>query len=413
MGDLEAQLSSIHVIESRLREVMDEYELSDLDEIRDEIFSRSEDAMRAAISEIPDGVYTAESYADTYDPTEEAIRIRVEVAVNESSMSVDYTGSSGKTGGPFNSTWTFTSAYALYVLRTLLVPMLPNNGGFYKPIQVICPENSVVAAGYPPPTLCRHMIGHQVVDSIMLALAPIMPAKVIAPSGSAPTWNLLVMGRDSQSRPYHRLVNFNGGAGASAESDGLPVSFPANIGNTPVEILESLMPIVCEVKEGIQDSDGAGRRRGSGGQRIVFRALEEFTYSIIGGRTEFPAVGLNGGEAGACGRILVDGRLIRSGSDGRIGAGGKLTIETPGGGGFGPPLDREPDRVLKDVIEEWVSRERAQEIWGVVIDQDTLTVDQSKTRSLRRTESRSMARSVEGKQYALPRFNSGVERRGC
>ena len=184
MGDLEAQLSSIHVIESRLLEVMDEYELSDLDEIRDEIFSRSEDAMRAAISEIPDGVYTAESYADAYDPTEEAIRIRVEVAVNESSMSVDYTGSSGKTSGPFNSTWTFTSAYALYVLRTLLVPMLPNNGGFYKPIQVICPENSVVAAGYPSPTLCRHMIGHQVVDSIMLALAPIMPAKVIAPSGS-------------------------------------------------------------------------------------------------------------------------------------------------------------------------------------------------------------------------------------
>lgn len=383
IGDLESQLSAIYLATTRLLEMMDEYGLADLEELASEIYSRSEGAMRAAIQTIPDGVYVGEIWSEGFPdplidgelPPPEPIRIRATVTVEGSDLLVDFTGSSPEQPGSFNSVWTFSTAYGAYAIRTILVPLLPNNAGFYRPLKIICPEATVVNARFPSPTLSRHVLGHQVCDAIFAALAPAIPDRVIAPSGSSPVWDLLLMGDDQDGRPFHRLILINGGGGASSAQDGYTLAFPGNYSNTPVEIMEALMPVVWECKEAVIDSAGAGRRRGGFGQRMVCRGLKGFGYSLLNARVDFPPPGLFGGRPGRPGAAYARARAIRPGSDGQLAVEERLILETPGGGGLGSPLEREPDRVLNDVREGLVSLSAAESIYGVVIDPQTMQVD--------------------------------------
>jgi N-methylhydantoinase B len=371
IGDLEAQLASLAVLTSAVSELMDEYELASLDPLIEEIFSRSEAAMRAAIAEIPDGVYSSEIECDGYrDPgnpgqAADSFLIRATVTVAGSSMTIDFTGSSPQRPGPFNGVWTICEAYASYAVRTALVPYLPNNDGFYRPLTVVCPEGTVVNAAFPAPTISRHVVASQVCDPIFRALADVIPEQVISPSGNGPPWGLLLMGDDAQGSPYHRLIIVSGGYGATAEKDGDTVLFPGNVSNTPIETMESLMPLLWECKEVIPDSGGAGRHRGGPGQRLVARALRPVGYAMINGRVEHPALGLLGGGPGRPGRFAAAGRPAPPGSDGTIAAGARLEIETPGGGGLGPARERSPALVRRDLEEGFVSHEAARSVYGL------------------------------------------------
>lgn len=365
LGDLDSQLAAIHRSTTRLLAVMDEYDLTDLDELVAEIYRRSEGAMRSAIAAIPDGQYTGEVWSEGFrDPAvaletavePDPILIRATVTVDGTNLTVDFSGSSPQVPGSFNSVWTFTTAYSLYALRYVLVPFFPNNAGFYRPLRVICPEGTVVNARYPAATLSRHVIGHQVADAIYAALAPVLPDAVLAQGGSAPSWDLLLSGEDARGRHYHRLVIINGGMGASSREDGATLCFPANISNTPVEILESTMPLICEDKEIIIDSAGEGRSRGGFGQRMTFRALAPLYFSLINARVRHAPQGLLGGSPGQAGRAVAAGLELPPGSNGMLRPGERLVIETPGGGGLGPAADRDPVRRERD-LQDGVSRE--------------------------------------------------------
>ena len=243
----------------------------------------------------------------------------------------------------------------LYGLRLILVPDLPNNAGFYRPISVDCPEGSVVNARFPAATLSRHAVGHQVVDAVYAALAPVLPGAVIAQGGSAPSWDLILMGKDRRGRPFNRLVIINGGSGARATGDGHTWCFPANISNTPVEILETSAPVLCEEKAVIVDSAGPGRHRGGFGQRISLRARNSFGFSLINARVVHPPQGLLGGQPGRRGRALLDGQEIPPGTDGEVPAGHQLVIETPGGGGMGPIIERDSTRTAIEMADGLVT----------------------------------------------------------
>lgn len=360
LGDLEAQLSAIRPTSTRLLALMKEYELEELDTLAEDIYARSEAAMRTAIESIPNGHYVgrvlsdrvASPASDESQPDQSPIVIQANVEVSGSNLRVDFSGSSAQQPGSFNSVATFTEAYSLYALRFILVPLFPNNAGFYRPIEIHCPEGSVVNARFPSPTLSRHVIGHQVVDAIYAALAPVLPDSVFAQSGSAPSWDLLLMGNDLGGRPFHRLMIVNGGTGAGPRTDGLTAAFPANLSNTPVEVLESVMPLVCEAKEIVTDSAGLGRHRGGFGQRMVFRATAPIRFSLLNAQTQYPAQGILGGHAGRPGCASVGDKEIPPCTDGALKNGDRLTIETPGGGGHGPPEMREADLVAGDVRNE-------------------------------------------------------------
>jgi N-methylhydantoinase B len=357
LGDLDSQLAAIHRSTTRLLSVMEEYELPDLEELIAEIYTRSEGAMRAAVAAIPDGAYVGEVWSEGFrDPADERanasepepILIRATVTVAGSDLTVDFAGSSSQVPGSFNSVWTFTTAYSLYALRYVLVPFFPNNAGFYRPLRVVCPEGTVVNARYPAATLSRHVIGHQVADAIYAALAPVLPDAVLAQGGSAPSWDLLLTGQDARGRHFHRLVIINGGMGAGPREDGATLCFPANISNTPVEILESAMPIICEEKEIIAGSAGEGRTRGGFGQRMTFRALAPVQFSLINARVRHAPQGLLGGGPGRAGRAVAAGRELPPGSNGSLAPGETLVIETPGGGGLGLVSGRDAGRIERD-----------------------------------------------------------------
>jgi N-methylhydantoinase B len=362
IGDLEAQLAAVRIITMRVTELMAEYGFDDLDSVSSAIYSRSEAAMRKAVEAIPDGVYEGEVWSDPFfDPlaeeqrAQDPILIKATVRVEGSELSVDFAGSSPQRAGSFNSIWTFTTAYALYSLRLVLVPNFPNNAGFYRPLHIICPEGTVVNARFPAATLSRHAVGHQVPDAIYTALSQVLPDAVFAHSGSAPSWDVLLMGNDYLDRPYHRLVIVNGGTGGGFRSDGLTAAFPANLSNTPVEVLETVMPVVCEAKEIIPDSAGAGRHRGGFGQRTVLRARKPFRFSLVNARVLHPAEGLLGGRSGRPGRVIASGVEVPPGSDGEIAPGQTLILETPGGGGLGPLEDRSRDLIQAELVSGMVT----------------------------------------------------------
>lgn len=361
-GDLDSQLAAIRLVSHRVEELLDEYGLQDLDEIATEILDRSESAARAAIADLPDGVYTGEVVSDPFpDPLREEcdgaepIRLHAAIEIKSDELRVDFSGSSLQRGGSFNSVWTYTTAYGLYALRLALVPGFPHNAGFDRPISIHCPAGTIVNAEHPASTLSRHSIGHQVPDVIYAALSAVSPSTICAQSGSAPCWDVLLMSPQTTDGRFHRLVIVNGGTGGGPDADGITAAFPANISNTPIEILETTLPLLCEAKALIPDSAGAGRWRGGFGQRIVLRARAAIRYAVINARTVHPAQGVLGGCAGSPGKVVDASGIRPAGSDGLLAVAEKLILDTPGGGGFGALRDRAPELLEREMREELVT----------------------------------------------------------
>jgi N-methylhydantoinase B len=348
IGDLEAQLAATQVIHHRLTALMDEYRLSRLTDLAASILDRCERTMRDAIGRIADGTYVGEVTCDLPVPQDGhsssdvgSVVIRAQVTVEDSDLTVSFEGSSPQLPGSFNSVEPFTAGYTLYALRLALAPLLPNNGGFYRPIRLICPTGTVVNARYPSGTISRHVLGHQVVDAVYAALSEPIPEAVWAQSGSAPCWDLILTGTDDSGRPFHRLVILNGGTGASMRHAGMTLGFPANLTNTPVEVMETLMPVLWECKSAIAGSGGRGYRHGGQGQRMGLRALRDMHFAVLAAHVENPARGLRGGEPGRTGKVYVNGSEVRPPTDGLLRRGDRLVLETPGGGGFGKPTERD------------------------------------------------------------------------
>ncbi len=391
LGDLDAQFSALHIMEQRVLALLDEQELDDLDKLVPEIYGRSEAAIRAVIDEIPDGTYTYELWIDNgfTDPLaprhikdRPPLLIHAAVTIAGSDITVDYSESSPQIAGGFNSGWTFTQAYTGYGVRLMTVPYLPHNAGFLRPLKVISKPGTIMNAEYPSAGLYRHAIGHQACDAVFGALAEVIPDRVWAQGGSAPVWIFIALGKDRRGNAYNRLLPINGGLGAMPAKDGEIATFPANLSNTPIEIMEDSMPIVMESKEVIPDSAGPGKYRGAPGQRVTFRAKASIVFSFMVARMQHPPQGLLGGLSGRGGRVWMNGEEMGP-RDGQLQDGDVLVFETPGGGGMHPPFERNIAAVEEDVQEEIVSIEQARLAYGVVIDPQTLQADLDATERLR------------------------------
>jgi N-methylhydantoinase B len=204
----------------------------------------------------------------------------------------------------------------------------------------------------------------------------------MAQGGSSPSWILIAVGKDRRGNPYHRIIPINGGLGALPRKDGEVATFPANLSNTPVEMLDDAMHVVIESKEIIPDSAGPGKYRGGFGQRVAFRAADPMIYSVLASRIQHPPQGLLGGKPGRAGKIFLNGREIGPG-DGQLLPGDVIVFETPGGGGLHPPTERPVELVVADVEEGLVSIGQAREAYGVALDPVTGEADLNETERLR------------------------------
>ncbi len=360
VGDLYAQAGSNDVGGARLIEMIEEFDLEDIEGLSDEICTRSEQAMREAIGALPDGVYENEAYTDGFD---DPIRLRVSIRVEDDEMDLDYEGSSPESDRGINVVLNYTAAYTTFGVKCAISPEVPNNDGSFRPIHVRAPEGCILNAQHPAPVGARHIIGHFLPGLVHGALAPAADS----------LWNTQVSGRREGGEPFTYVFFSGGGMGARAGGDGLSATaFPSGIRGVPAEVIESISPVVMHRREFRLDSEGPGRYRGGFGQEmeIGVRSPSPWTLSAMYDRTRCPAQGIHGGSPGAAGAVrTTGGKELHPKRQQRIGAEERVVLSLPGGGGYGNPLEREPDLVARDVEDGLVSIERAREVYGVALTQ--------------------------------------------
>lgn len=353
-GDLWAQVSALELMEKRLVALMRHYRLTTLRELAEEIHSRSEKAMRAAIREVPDGTYTGEVTTDGLD---DPVRIRTAITVRGDELTVDYAGSSPQLDRALNSAFCYTYAYTMFGLKCVLSPEIPNNEGAFRPITITAPEGSVLNHRFPNSGCSRSMLGHYLPFAVFDALSKVVPKRIIAGSGS-PIWSILMRGQDERGRPFANKLFYNGGTGASHRRDGMnATSWPSNISLTPAEVVEQLIPCRVVSKRLRPGSGGAGQFRGGLGQDILFesRAPAPIFMVFLAERTKYAAPGIAGGQAGGCGALVIDGAEVDPKKQHVLKPGGRVMLRTPGGGGYGPPAERPAAAVARDARAGFVT----------------------------------------------------------
>jgi N-methylhydantoinase B len=345
-------------MERRVRSLMDDYGLDNLTELGDELFSRSERAMREAIRAVPDGTYR---YGFSTDGTGAPFQFKIALTVKGDEIVADYAGSSPQQPRAINCVMAYTFAMTAYAVRCVLLPGLPNNEGMYRPVRVEAPEGSILNPRFPAAVVSRATTGHYVPALVLGALHRVIPDRVMAGVGS-PLWALSQSSTREDGRPYTTVLFFNGGMGATPVKDGENVlSWPSNISSTPVEVAERQSPLFFHYKRLRPGSGGAGRFRGGLGQDILIesRSPRPIVLSVMAERTKFPAPGLAGGAAGGLGDVRINGTRIDNRKQHVLERGDRVLVRTPGGGGYGPRGKRDRKLLARDRTLGYVGRGKA------------------------------------------------------
>jgi len=353
----------------RLEKMMDEFAITDLDTIGEHIITQSRNALGRVISNLPDGTYRHETTVDGYD---EPVRLKAALTIGGERITVDYSGSAPASSYGINVVINYTSAYTVYGVKCLIAPDIPNNHGSIEPIAVHAPEGSILNAVRPSPVAARHVIGHVLPDLVLGCMDQAIAEGT--PAESAMMWNPYFRGAhwfDDGRRDWEAFFFTSGGMGGRPGRDGLSATaFPAGVSSIPVEVAESVSPIVVWRKEFRAGSGGAGEYRGGLGQDVEIGGHGErgMIFSAMFDRVNNPASGHHGGGAGAPGVVkLKSGTKLRSKGMQDIPDRDRLILALPGGGGFGDPLKRDPQAVLDDVMDGLISRDDAAAIYGVII----------------------------------------------
>ncbi len=390
LGDYRAQLGANRVGSERYTDLREEYGSSPLTENLDELLDYTERVVRAAVDELPDGTYQAEDYMDGDGISEDQCRLKLTITVEGDEMTLDFTGTADENEGPLNCTPAMAFAGTMAVVMSLIGGDLPKNDGFYRPFELITPEGSMVNPTYNRPVAAGWEIAIRAGDLVTRAMADAMPEETIAATKGI-ICNLAYGGddpRDGDEYVYYETVG--GGYGARATKDGMDgvQAHYQNTANSPIEELESEIPLYVRKYEYIQDSEGAGRTRGGLGIRRDMEFYDhEASVTVLSDRTKNQPWGLFGGEAARAAKYVInpDGDRVEvsSKSTNRLDPNDIASIQTPGGGGYGDPIERDPEDVLSDVVNEKVSVRKAEEQYGVVIDKAAREVDEEATQERR------------------------------
>ena len=312
-GDLAAQVSSARLACKRLTMLLDRHGYDDIDLLSEEIISRSETATRDSIRKLKPGTFYGESSFDVPGGDVITLKTAVTVDTDEGSILIDFAGSSGPSPHGINVVMNYTHAYSTFAVRSCLDPELPNNYGSLAPIKVSAPEGCIVNCEYPAPVNARHVVGMYVPMPILKALYHIMPERVLA-EGSGAVWTIQIQGKNTNGTPFtSSMFNYSGGMGARETKPGPSATcYPTGVAAVPIEVLEASMPIMFTRKEIRDGSGGDGHSRGGDGQIIQWRMRtnSDWLLNAVASRTSLAPQGLAGGEPGAAGRFLINGKVV-------------------------------------------------------------------------------------------------------
>ncbi|MBI4504685.1 MAG: hydantoinase B/oxoprolinase family protein, partial [Chloroflexi bacterium] len=378
IGDLHAQIAACRVGGQRLVELADEQGLASLEPAADAIIGRTEANMRAGIRALPDGVYRTAIELDQRDEAGRPLRIVLTVTIREDELWADFTGTSLQVRRPINAPIQYAYAYVVVGTKLVCDPNLPNNLGTFRPIHISAPEGCLFNPRFPAPVFWRITSGMLIADLMLQVFGQVVPERVPAQSGSLPTWQFYFWGQRVSGEPFILHQHAFGGMGGRPGKDGLAaVSFPYSVREVSAEGCEIETPLLVERRELIPDSGGAGRWRGGPGEELAIRVApgadidlrRPVLFAGAAGRLTNPAVGLLGGRPGRPARILLDGQAVDPAAIGNSPeirfTTETLTLQLPGGGGYGDPRLRDRARVAWDVKNGYVTADAARALYGL------------------------------------------------
>ena len=368
-GDLTAQRNANFVGAQRMAKLYEEHGLVLMDRAVDEILDRSEQRMRELIGAIPDGRYSFEDWLDECGDECGPIKVAVDVDVAGEEITVDFSRSSDQVPVALNSYINYTRAYTLFAVKVFTDALLPQNGGMIRPIHVKAREGSFFNPREPAPSGGRAIIQIRIFEVINGALAKALPDKAFAAFSHWSNPNIGGINEET-GKPFVMYDLMFGGYGAREGHDGAEALSPVvNCANIPVEVHETINPVLVRRFELMPDTGGAGRWRGGCGIRkdIELRS-DKAVMTLLGERHSHKGYGLFGGEPGSLAETVLnpDGNGERMGSkDVRpLSKGDVVSFRLNGGGGYGSPRERSPEAIAQDVADGYVSPEAAQRIYG-------------------------------------------------
>ena len=391
IGDIKAQAAALMVGRDRLFELLDRYGDDTVVETIAELRRRAAEQMRARIATIPDGVYRSTAYVDSDGVVDEPLAIALSVEKSGEELTFDFGGSSPPCIGPMNSVLATTHS-SVYLAMRHIFPDVPMSAGAFEPLTIRRPEGTFLDARYPRPVSgCAAEVSQRIAEAVFAALVQAIPDRVTAaPAGSSGNFGL--GGHDPERGRDFVLYQLSGGGyGGNADHDGLSNGC-STIGiskSPPVEIMEQNYPILYSHYALREGSGGAGRHRGGMGLAYEIELLRgDARASFVMDHGRFGPQGAEGGADGAVNTVTVwrNGEAhvpkhLSKEQDVPMRAGDRVSVETPGGGGYGDPLLRQPELVLEDVRLGYYTAEQATALFGVAIVDGA--IDQEATRRLR------------------------------
>lgn len=397
IGDVKAQAAALLVGEQRLNRILDRYGDDVVKEAISELRTRAAEQMRANIKLIPDGTYTSVAYVDSDGVVNEPLEIRLKITAKDGALEFDFTGSSKPCMGPMNSVLA-TTLSSVYLAMRHIFPDVPISAGAFEPLHIIRPEGTFLDAQYPRPVSgCAAEVSQRIAEAVFSALVEALPDRVTAaPAGSS--GNFALGGHDPlRERGYVMYQISGGGYGGNADHDGL-ANGCSTIGISkapPVEIMEQQFPVLYRRYALREGSGGAGLHRGGFGLDYEVELLRgEATASFVMDHGRFGPPGALGGRDGKPntveihkgGQTIIPEHLSKA-QDIPLRAGDRVRVGTPGGGGYGDPLRRDPALVAEDVRLGRYSAGEAKSYFGVALNQDCKP-DEAETNRLRQAASK-------------------------
>ena len=391
-GDFRAQIASNTTGIRRVTALLDRMGQDTVERYIDELIEYTDRRTRSELAKLPKGVVVSEGVMDSDGYTDEPVKLKVKVTINDDGLLFDFSGTDDQRPAPVNSTYAQTHSGVAFVLKCLIDPDVPVNAGFYRNVHMIAPEGSVVNCTEPFPVVGGWETQIRLTDVIFKALSDVIPERV--PAGTEAMICHSGFGGDDPYRneTYCFLETIAGGYGGRVGSDGPDAVQPhgKNTANAPIEETELNYPVRITRYELVENSEGPGKHRGGLGLRRDYLFPDhKASFTILADRERWGPHGLFGGLPGERAHYILnpDSDAVELGSKVtvQLNENDVVSYRTCGGGGYGPPEERDPANVLRDVKDGRVSVERAREEYRVAIDTQTWTVDSETTANLRST----------------------------
>ena len=394
LGDIKAQAAALDTGDKRLTVLLERYGADTVDAAIGELRARAAQQMRARIARIPDGVYDGHAIVDSDGVVDAPLDIRLKVTkTGEDDLHFDFAGSSPPCRGPMNSVIATTRS-SVYLAVKHIFPDVPINAGTFEPLRVVDPEGTFLYAKYPRPVSgCAAEVSQRIAEAVFDALVKAIPEDLFAaPAGTS--GNLAIGGHDpARERSYVMYVISGGGYGGNPASDGISNGC-STIGiskTTPIEVMEQYYPVLFEEYSLHEGSGGAGEQRGGFGVNYAIRLRRgSARASMVMDHGRSGPLGARGGANGGVNTVAIErgAQVYRpphrsKDQDIQLAPGDLVRVSTPGGGGYGDPFKRDPQRVAADVLRGYYTREEVERLFGVALAADG-SVDAARTAKLRR-----------------------------